>query len=72
MFHRQDMHKMFMDCALQEEGEGTPVKLIVNHKVIYLLSINEPTTNSLHSVKTLTLHKESLLSPTVQPPNMTP
>lgn len=33
MFHRQDMHKMFMDCALQEEGEGIPVKLIVNHKV---------------------------------------
>lgn len=32
MFHRQDMHKMLMDCALQEEGEGTPAKLIVNHK----------------------------------------
>lgn len=35
MFHRQDMHKMFMDCALQEEGEGIPVKLIVNHKVSF-------------------------------------
>ncbi|KXT02396.1 hypothetical protein AC578_178 [Pseudocercospora eumusae] len=32
MFHRQDMHKMLMDTAMQEEGKGTPVKLIVNHK----------------------------------------
>ncbi|KAI4957344.1 hypothetical protein J4E86_005818 [Alternaria arbusti] len=31
MFHRQYMHKMLMECALQEEGEGTPVKLLVNH-----------------------------------------
>ncbi|KAH6870838.1 hypothetical protein BKA58DRAFT_316469 [Alternaria rosae] len=31
MFHRQYMHKMLMDCALQEEGAGTPVKLLVNH-----------------------------------------
>lgn len=33
MFHRQDMHKMLMDTALQEEGEGTPAKLLVNHQV---------------------------------------
>ncbi|KAI4638417.1 hypothetical protein J4E93_010217 [Alternaria ventricosa] len=31
MFHRQYMHKMLMECALQEEGEGTPVELLVNH-----------------------------------------
>ncbi|KAF2131460.1 salicylate hydroxylase-like protein [Dothidotthia symphoricarpi CBS 119687] len=31
MFHRQYMHKMLMDCALQKEGEGTPAKLLVNH-----------------------------------------
>lgn len=31
MFHRQYMHKMLMDCALQEEGAGTPAKLLVNH-----------------------------------------
>ncbi|OAL51479.1 FAD/NAD(P)-binding domain-containing protein [Pyrenochaeta sp. DS3sAY3a] len=30
MFHRQYMHKMLMECALQEEGDGTPVKLLVN------------------------------------------
>jgi salicylate hydroxylase len=33
MFHRQYMHKMLMDCALQEEGDGSPVKLLVNHPV---------------------------------------
>lgn len=32
MFHRQDMHKMLMECAMQEEGEGTPAKLLVNHQ----------------------------------------
>ncbi|KAE8382978.1 hypothetical protein BDV26DRAFT_195993 [Aspergillus bertholletiae] len=31
MFHRQHMHEMLKDCALQEEGEGTPAKLQVNH-----------------------------------------
>ncbi|KAJ4989223.1 salicylate hydroxylase [Stagonosporopsis vannaccii] len=31
MFHRQYMHKMLMDCALQEEGAGTPATLKVNH-----------------------------------------
>ncbi|KAB8239695.1 FAD-dependent oxidoreductase [Aspergillus alliaceus] len=31
MFHRQYMHTMLKDCALQEEGVGTPVKLQVNH-----------------------------------------
>lgn len=33
MFHRQDMHKMLKDCALQESGLGSPVKLLVNHAV---------------------------------------
>ncbi|KAL8293242.1 hypothetical protein RQP46_000936 [Phenoliferia psychrophenolica] len=28
MFHRQDMHKMLMDCALSQEGEGPPVKFV--------------------------------------------
>ncbi|RSH95522.1 hypothetical protein EHS25_000614 [Saitozyma podzolica] len=28
MFHRQDMHKMLLDCALSEEGEGPPAKLV--------------------------------------------
>lgn len=32
MFHRQYMHAMLKDCALQEEGEGEPAKLLVNHK----------------------------------------
>ncbi len=33
MFHRQYMHKMLKDCALQEEGQGTPANLLVNHAV---------------------------------------
>lgn len=33
MFHRQYMHSMLMDCALQNEGEGEPAHLQVNHKV---------------------------------------
>lgn len=33
MFHRQYMHAMLKDTALQEEGEGIPAKLIVNHRV---------------------------------------
>ncbi|PPJ54363.1 hypothetical protein CBER1_07116 [Cercospora berteroae] len=36
MFHRQDMHKMLMDCATQDEGAGQPVKLVVNHKCVDL------------------------------------
>jgi len=32
MFHRQYMHRMLMECATQERGEGTPVVLKVNHK----------------------------------------
>lgn len=33
MFHRQYMHSMLKDSALGEEGEGTPAKLILNHRV---------------------------------------
>jgi salicylate hydroxylase len=32
MFHRVDMHKMLMDDALSSEGQGIPVKLVVDHK----------------------------------------
>ncbi|KAF1736961.1 FAD-dependent urate hydroxylase [Beauveria bassiana] len=32
MFHRQYMHTMLKDCAMQEEGSGIPVKLVVNHQ----------------------------------------
>ncbi|KAM3436306.1 hypothetical protein NHJ13734_005139 [Beauveria thailandica] len=32
MFHRQYMHTMLKDCAMQEEGSGVPVKLVVNHQ----------------------------------------
>lgn len=35
MFHRQYMHKMLLDSATNEQGEGIPAKLIVNHKVIF-------------------------------------
>lgn len=33
MFHRQYMHAMLMETALQEKGSGTPAKLFVNHPV---------------------------------------
>lgn len=42
MFHRQHMHTMLKDCALQEEGEGTPAKLLTNHGVRTTDSINAP------------------------------
>ncbi|TVY35028.1 FAD-dependent urate hydroxylase [Lachnellula occidentalis] len=31
MFHRQHMHTMLKDCAMQDHGEGIPAKLLVNH-----------------------------------------
>ncbi|KAM0326748.1 hypothetical protein ACHAQA_006621 [Verticillium albo-atrum] len=33
MFHRQYMHAMLKDTALKLDGEGSPAKLMVNHKV---------------------------------------
>lgn len=33
MFHRQYMHAMLKDTAMDEAGKGTPVKLLVNYKV---------------------------------------
>ena len=33
MFHRQFMHRMLLDCACQKEGDGTPVKLLLNHSI---------------------------------------
>ena len=33
MFHRQYTHKMLMNCALQQDGEGAPAILKVNHGV---------------------------------------
>jgi len=32
MFHRQYMHAMLLECALDEAGPGRPVQLVVNHK----------------------------------------
>lgn len=32
-FHRQYMHAMLKDAALQVEGRGEPMRLVVNHKV---------------------------------------
>lgn len=36
MFHRQYMHAMLKDTAMQEEGEGEPAKLLVNHKASWM------------------------------------
>lgn len=32
------MHRMLLDCATQQEGEGDPVEVVVNHKVCGLHS----------------------------------
>ncbi|KAK2595287.1 hypothetical protein QQS21_007002 [Conoideocrella luteorostrata] len=32
MFHRQYMHAMLKDSALEDQGKGRPAKLLVNHK----------------------------------------
>jgi hypothetical protein len=34
MFHRQYMHAILKEAALSEEGEGSPARLEVNHKVL--------------------------------------
>lgn len=39
MFHRQWMHAMLKACALEDAGDGTPVKLLVNHGVRLLMII---------------------------------
>lgn len=31
MFYRMDMHKMLMEDALSELGDGIPAKLLVDH-----------------------------------------
>lgn len=33
MFHRQNMHRMLKDCALDEHGDGKPIRLLVNYQV---------------------------------------
>lgn len=54
MFHRQYMHAMLKDCALQEEGSGIPVKLLVNHPV----SVNFKTAdNTTIANRTLAIFK---------------
>ena len=40
MFHRQYMHAMLKDSALDEEGKGKAAKLVVNHKVRLSLLLN--------------------------------
>lgn len=39
MFHRQDMHRMLMHSALEEDGKGTPAKLEVNRQVRFLTRV---------------------------------
>ena len=33
MFHRQDMHAMLKESAIEEKGEGKPARLFVKHPV---------------------------------------
>ena len=47
MFHRQDMHAMLKDTALQQEGEGVPAKLLVNQPVSYMPSYPTCVTDGL-------------------------
>jgi salicylate hydroxylase len=70
MFHRQHMHNMLKETALQEEGEGTPVRLLVNHRVraicvfclVVPLIIFRKAYLLLFSVKTLTCSPGSSFS----------
>jgi hypothetical protein len=41
MFHRQYMHAMLKESALEENGEGTPAKLVVNHKVWFCITYTD-------------------------------
>ena len=31
MFHRQDMHAMLLESAMSEDGDGEPVKVLVDY-----------------------------------------
>ena len=64
MFHRQYMHKMLMECALQEEGAGTPAKLLVNHPVRFTLIMVAVCRNTLRiTYSVLALILNPVLSP---------
>lgn len=41
MFHRQYMHAMLKDSALQEQGEGEAARLCVNHKVSVTITFGD-------------------------------
>lgn len=60
MFHRQYMHAILKECALQEEGEGTPAVLKVNHKVsgFRMMSPNIQSLTWLNSAAAWTLKVE--------------
>lgn len=47
MFHRQYMHSMLKDTALQEQGEGVPAILKVNHSVSSIFVIRIVWTQAL-------------------------
>ncbi|OAQ98070.1 hypothetical protein LLEC1_02313 [Akanthomyces lecanii] len=49
MFHRQYMHSMLKDCAMQEEGSGIPVKLLVNHQLGILPEKRPSESSCLHA-----------------------
>jgi salicylate hydroxylase len=56
MFHRQYMHAMLKDSALEEEGEGMPAKLLVHYQVCLQPCCfdQEPSSRGLLSASTLT------------------
>jgi hypothetical protein len=55
MFHRQYMHAMLMDSAVGQDGEGVPVRIIVNHKVSRIISTCKEWADRI-SAPTLTLN----------------
>lgn len=69
MFHRQYMHRMLKDCALEEEGEGLPAKLLVNyavsgimeHTLGNLFSADAITTSAHKSILTLALYPSPMV-----------
>jgi hypothetical protein len=49
------MHAMLMDSAVGQDGEGVPVRIIVNHKVSRIISTCKEWANRI-SAPTLTLN----------------
>lgn len=70
MFHRQYMHAMLKDCAMQEQGPGSPTRLLVNHQVgMHMSGVVRCKGDKANrnSAKILTCRRGSSALPTARP-----